>query len=109
MFVEQVGNEAMVNLITAAYMAGKKVTVVDAVAGEIRLGAKMKPARVKEERSCKVNMEKPVKMKAETSAKVKTKKPAKVNAEEPAQTLNGPVLEASPPDLSQRSDQENRL
>jgi hypothetical protein len=77
---------------------------VDAVAGEIRLGAKLKPARVQAERSCKTNMEKPVKMNAETSAKVKTEKPAKVNAKEPAQTLDGPVLEASPPDLSQRSD-----
>jgi hypothetical protein len=74
----------MVNLITAAYMAGKKVTVVDAVAGEIRLGAKIKPARVEAERFFKVNMEKPVEMKAKTSAKVKTEKPAKVNAEEPA-------------------------
>jgi hypothetical protein len=54
-------------------------------------------------------MEKPVKMKAETSAKVKTEKPAKVNAKEPAQTLNGSVLVTSPPDLSQRSDQENRI
>jgi hypothetical protein len=50
------GNAAVVTLVTAAYVAGKKVTVMDAAASEIRLGAKPKMPKVP-----KLKVEKPPK------------------------------------------------
>ena len=66
-YVLDVGNGAMAALVTAAYMAGKKVTVMDAAASEICVGAKPKVA-----------------------------KPPKVKAEKPAKRIKGPVLEQQP-------------
>jgi hypothetical protein len=63
----EAGNGAIAALVTAAYMAGKKVTVMDAAATEIRVGAKPKV----------------------------TKAP-KIKVEKPAKRIKGPVLEKQP-------------
>ena len=63
-FVLENGNGAIAALVTAAYMAGKKVTVMDAGASEVRVGAKPKVAKV-----------------------------PKVKAEKPPKRIKGPVLE----------------
>ncbi len=61
---------AIVTLITAAYMSGKKVTVMDALASEIHVGARPKA--------------------------VKIPKIPKVKAEKKPKRIKGPVLEAVP-------------
>ena len=63
-YVLEAGNGAMAALVTAAYMAAKKVTVMDAAATEIRVGAKPKVPKV-----------------------------PKVKAEKPAKRIKGPVIE----------------
>jgi hypothetical protein len=66
-YVLEAGNGAIAALVTAAYMAGKKVTVMDLGASEVRVGAKPKVAKVP--------------------------KAPKVKAEKPAKRIKGPVLE----------------
>jgi hypothetical protein len=63
-YVLEAGNGAMAALVTAAYMAAKKVTVMDLGATEIRVGAKPKVPKV-----------------------------PKVKAEKPAKRIKGPVIE----------------
>lgn len=69
-FVLEGSNGAIAALVTAAYMAGKKVTVMDAGASEVRVGAKPKVA--------------------------KAPKAPKVKAEKPAKRIKGPVIEKQP-------------
>ena len=69
-FVLDAGNGAIAALVTAAYIAGKKVTVMDAGASEVRVGAKPKVAKVP-----------------------KAPKVPKVKAEKLAKRIKGPVLE----------------
>jgi hypothetical protein len=64
------GKAAVVVLVTAAYVGGKKITVLDAAASEIRLGAKPKAPKVP--------------------------KVPKVKAEKPPKRINGPVIETPP-------------
>jgi hypothetical protein len=61
------GKAAVVALVTAAYVGGKKITVLDAAASEIRLGAKPKVPKLQ-----------------------------KVKAEKPPKRINGPVVETPP-------------
>jgi len=58
---------AIVALITAAYMSGKKVTVMDALASEIHVGARPKAVKI-----------------------------PKIKAEKKPKRIKGPVLEAVP-------------
>jgi hypothetical protein len=61
------GKAAVVALVTAAFVGGKKITVLDAAATEIQLGAKPKAP-----------------------------KEPKVKAEKPAKRVNGPIIETPP-------------